>query len=351
MSRGPLSVPPAFMGPAGAELRLVQGGRAGDDEPVERLRARLGEHAWIRAVGEASGELEPAERALRRSIGGRVVEVRWVGDEPIRRAVVELALDEAEARAEASALRDEGAELAARFEEVQRRLVAQRQVAALGTMASSVAHDIRSPLAVLVSNMGFLEQELTGRVDTDLAGTLEDSRTALEVIEGVLDTMRTFVEGDGRSAMIRLRPPIDSAVRLTRLHFSRARVRLAVDVSGDPVGRASDAELCQILMNLLGNAAEASPEGSTVRLTVRRTREHAFLWVTDEGDGVPAGAEETVFAPFHTSKPHGMGLGLAIAREMAQRHGGELRVLQAPPAPVSPAPQGACFELRLSARL
>ena len=135
------------------------------------------------------------------------------------------------------------------------------------------------------------------------------------------------------------------------IDVARAAGLTHVAGSTGAIGRGSEGELCQVLMNLLSNAAEASPAGRTVRLQVRRDRDHALIYVADDGPGVPVVACDTLFEPFHTSKPDGMGLGLAIARQMVRRHGGELRLLEGPPHSMQPQPTGACFELRLPARL
>lgn len=353
MSRTYASLPPLF--PGGSKppttLRLVQGQSNEVTLAAQALEERLAPFPWVTRVAVADAPRPSGPRRLRRPIAGGEVEIEWQGDSPDRRAVVELALDQIEARIERDRLRVEAAALSDRFGAIRARMLEQGRIVAIGTMAASVAHDIRSPLAVLVSNMGFLEQELSGCDDPDLLATLSDNRLALELIEGVLESMRTFVADRSGSGMVRLRPVVDSARRLTRFHFAKARIALEVDVKGDPIGRGSDGELCQVLMNLLSNAAQASPPERTVRLQVRRTRDEALIYVADDGPGVPPEAEATLFEPFHTSKPDGMGLGLAIARQMVRRHGGELSLLSEPPPTLTPRPHGACFELRLPARL
>ncbi|MGE0787570.1 MAG: sensor histidine kinase [Sandaracinaceae bacterium] len=307
---------------------------------------------WIAAIEVASGPFSVDARRVRRPYADAHVEVRWTGDDPSFRAVVELAFDEAERHVQCARLERELSAMGERLDAVQARLVDTNRSAALGTMAASVAHDIRSPLAVLVSNLGFLEQVLADDPCPDVAATLTDNRLALELIEGVLDSMRTFVADQAGSGMVRVRPVVESAARLTRLYFARACVSLELDVVGDPVGRGTEGELCQILVNLLSNAAEATPAGGRVRLSVRRARDRAWIWVTDEGPGVAVDAREQIFELFHTSKANGLGLGLAIARQMARRHGGELRVCEAPTQIEGDlVPGGACFELSLPARL
>jgi signal transduction histidine kinase len=299
-----------------------------------RLRASPPPEGWIgrRVTPEGSPPLWLAVRpGSRRN-----------GDEGRLDLVAELV----EARLTVGHLQRDLRVLAERFAEVQRRMVDQNRLAALGTMAASVAHDIRSPLTVLLSNLTYVEDVLDLEADPQLAEIVEDNRLAIQLIEGVLESLRSFGSEQETPGMVPLECVVQTAVRSSRWYFSQGDVDLDVRVEGTPVGRGTGGELGQILNNLLSNAAEASPPGSTVRVIARREREGSVIWVLDEGPGVPEEQWAAVFEPFHTSKATGMGLGLSIAREMAYRHGGNLRVRECPEdlAPCA----GACFELRLA---
>lgn len=87
----------------------------------------------------------------------------------------------------------------------------------------------------------------------------------------------------------------------------------------------ADAEqLGQVFANLLRNAIDAMPEGGTLTVASAPRDRRVVVEVADTGPGVPAGEVERIFDPFHTTKPHGTGLGLALAREIVEEHGGTL---------------------------
>ena len=88
--------------------------------------------------------------------------------------------------------------------------------------------------------------------------------------------------------------------------------------------------IVQVLVNLLNNAVKYAPEGARITVGVRRRGDMAYLWVEDDGPGVPAGDEEKVFDMFYTGvkrspdSRRGIGLGLALCRAIVQAHGGEI---------------------------
>jgi signal transduction histidine kinase len=100
----------------------------------------------------------------------------------------------------------------------------------------------------------------------------------------------------------------------------------------DPAWVMGDrAALYQLFINLLLNAAQATPEGGRVHVAMSRLAEGVVVRVRDSGPGIDAALREEVFAPFHTTKPAGTGLGLAIARRIATAHGGRVVVEDGPP--------------------
>src|SRR6185436_346934 len=104
-------------------------------------------------------------------------------------------------------------------------------------------------------------------------------------------------------------------------------------------------QLRQVLLNLIANAAEATPEGGEVRISETRElgpdgQDEVVLRVSDSGPGVPEAIREHLFEPFVTTKPRGTGLGLCVAAGIVSRHGGRLE-LETQEAP------GAVFALRL----
>jgi signal transduction histidine kinase len=103
--------------------------------------------------------------------------------------------------------------------------------------------------------------------------------------------------------------------------------------------RGDSMQIEQVIMNLVRNAVEASPAGGRVRIGSARDGGEIRVWVEDQGVGFEAGDEERLFDPFYSTKPDGMGLGLAISRNIIEAHGGQLFV--------RPNNPGACFVFQI----
>lgn len=141
-----------------------------------------------------------------------------------------------------------------------------------------------------------------------------------------------------------VRPLIDRAIRLVKDRSERKSVELGLELSREePIEADVDAlGFEQILINLLTNAIDAAPEGSTVTVAVRATKRNVSIAVTDRGAGIHGNVREQVFTPYFTTKENGTGLGLAVSREIASHHGGTLEF--------ESAGEGTTFVLRLPSR-
>nr|MCU0255497.1 ATP-binding protein [Vicinamibacterales bacterium] len=140
-----------------------------------------------------------------------------------------------------------------------------------------------------------------------------------------------------------LAPLLEEVACFSRSEAERAGVVLRLDVD-EAAAAVVDAKLVrQVLLNLVRNAVDAMPDGGCLTLRSSREGDRVALDVIDTGPGVPAGLQERIFEPFFSTKTHGTGLGLAVARRVAREHGGDLRLL--------PAPRGASFRLDFPAAI
>lgn len=203
-----------------------------------------------------------------------------------------------------------------------------------------IAHDLRSPLTVIRGLCHMLQGE---------APRAERLRR-LRLIDGEVERLsqgleRLIAPCPSPAATVALRPLV---VRAAARHRAVGRSR-GVVVSARVTTAASEVrgdlpELARALDNLIDNAVRHSPDGGRVRISLTRRRDELHLTVRDEGPGVTAADRERIFAPGERgSRPvgSGHGLGLSIAREIAQRHGGRLEL--------SPLGPGARFRIVLTA--
>jgi signal transduction histidine kinase len=227
-------------------------------------------------------------------------------------------------------------------------LIEHQRFTAMSAMCASVAHDIRSPLTALVWNLRVLEERIQQRgvaVDPEINEVFQDTHLACDLIEGVLEGLRTFASGSGAPRLFDAHHVLVTTMRLFRWHIAQRGVRFQQHMEPDLGAWGTPGEVCQIILNLLANAADASPRGGMVRLDARKTADGVHIRVSDEGPGIALSESEAVFEPFHTTKEGGLGIGLSVSRAMARRHGGDLVVVTSPRQA-----EGACLELRLRAR-
>jgi PAS domain S-box-containing protein len=224
--------------------------------------------------------------------------------------------------------------------QMQARLLLADRMAALGTLAAGVAHEINNPLAFVLGNLIFLEDEL-GRVAGELpragelAGALREARTGAERIKSTVKDLLTISRPRDAEvvAPVDVNDAVEFALKVAEPQL-RHRARVVKGLGAVPRVQAPESRLGQVLLNLLINAAQAIPEGDASRNEVRITTRHdvasgsVLLEVADTGAGIPPEAISRVFDPFYTTKPvgTGTGLGLSICHGIVTSLGGEIRV-------------------------
>lgn len=219
---------------------------------------------------------------------------------------------------------DEAAQQRARLEHLSR-------VATVSELSGALAHELAQPLAIIMTNAEAALRFLH-RAPPDLAeveAILGDIVSANQRAGDVIARLRRLLQrGEPNAEPLRLNRVVEELVRLVRADLVRRGVTVDVRLDpGDPVVHGDRIPLEQVLMNLVGNACDAmAGNAADDRLLVVTTRVEggvASVSVRDNGTGLPASAE-AVFAPFYTTKPQGLGLGLALSRTIVAAHGGRL---------------------------
>jgi signal transduction histidine kinase len=211
------------------------------------------------------------------------------------------------------------------IEAARARLVQSEKLAALGQLSATIAHEVRNPLAVIRSAAQSLGESVA-------AGDAEAER-ACRFITAEIDRL-TSVVGSllafARPLRLELRPIavdelFDAALLLAGPDLTREQVRVARAAA--PVRVQADVDLVrQVLVGLLVNAVEAAGRNGEITLDAVRREGTVEIAVADSGPGVPAELRTRIFEPFFTTRARGTGLGLPIARQIAEAHGGKLEV-------------------------
>ena len=211
-------------------------------------------------------------------------------------------------------------------EERARRRAAE-QLAAHGRMATSLAHEVRNPVAAIRLHAQLLEGAPPAEAATSRR-LIESEAARIEAL--VEQWMRYARPPSPRRQPLDLREAAREAARVVAPQARHAQARLVVE-DGPPVPAEADAgQIRQILLNLLGNALQALPEGGTVRVAVRAVADRALLAVEDSGPGFTGEALARFAEPFFSTKEAGLGLGLAMSQALCLAHGGTLGAANLP---------------------
>ena len=260
-------------------------------------------------------------------------------------------------------------------------LIQSEKLASVGQLAAGVAHEINTPMGYVHSNIGTLEgysqdmfrildayalaegasdrkaysavHQIKSEVDyelmrADIPALLSETREGVERVSKIAQDLRTFSQVGGVNdwQFVELHKGIDSTLNLLRNEIS-SKTRVTKRYGDIPEIECIPAELNQVFMNLLLNAAQAVAEGDGGAIAVNTGVEGDKVWieVTDNGSGISTENLPRVFDPFFTTKPigRGTGLGLSMAFGIVRQHGGDIAV-------TSVIGTGSTFRVRLPIR-
>lgn len=207
----------------------------------------------------------------------------------------------------------------------QQALRAER-MAAMGRLATSLAHEINNPLQAMRSNL-----ELA--LDFDLEQ--EEQRNYLDVVRQEVERLAKITRRvlDFAQPSEDTRYPVSIAHLIQKMReligkqLELAHVEVTIDLPVDlPTIFVAPDQIIQVLLNLSVNAIEAMPDGGNLHITACVDGDVVVLTLTNDGPPLPAEHIERIFDPFFTTKPTGTGLGLSVSHSIVHRHGGTINV-------------------------
>ncbi len=223
---------------------------------------------------------------------------------------------------------------------MQEQMVLADKMAAIGTLAASIAHEINNPLAYVVGGLDWFAERMSALVSTDRASAdiptevLDEMRQGVARIATIVGSMKTLSRKDDHPTPVPvdLRRAIALAERIVSNEV-RQWARLRVDVPPGLFVLSNETRLMQVFINLIMNAVHAIQTGvparNAIRVAVERQEPDAItVIVRDTGSGMSAGTLERAFTPFFTTKPAGMGtgLGLSVTRTIVEGSGGSIAI-------------------------
>ena len=210
------------------------------------------------------------------------------------------------------------------------RMFRAEQLATMGQFAAGIAHELRNPLTAIRSTIQYLENEF--EQDTDqrkLAHDILDEVDRLNNIVGNLLSLARPAESNPEE--IDICREIERCVNFIETKARSQNIKLETNFEQDlPKLRFDQAELRQVLLNVMMNGLQSMPEGGLLLIKASRIAgsDRMLIQVGDEGPGIPADLRQKVFDPFFTTKAGGTGLGLAICNSIVKRYNGEIWIEQ-----------------------
>ena len=205
------------------------------------------------------------------------------------------------------------------------------RLAALGQLAAGLAHELRNPLGTIRASAEMLNRSVAAENDVarEVAGFIssEVDRTN-SLVTRFLDFVRPL---QLRLAPAELAQVLDRSVSMVEREAATRQVTIYKNYSPDIPPFPLDSELMErVFYNLLANATQATAPGGAVTVKARPLADTAEVAVIDRGEGITPATLDSIFNPFFTTKPDGVGLGLAICSKIVDQHGGRIAVESEP---------------------
>jgi len=233
-----------------------------------------------------------------------------------------------------AAIAIENAMLYEEMREMEKSLHRADKLAAIGTLASSIAHEIRNPLVSIKTFTQLALRKFNNRDFLDKFKAIVPEE--MERLENILNQLLNFGRpSEPEFHSINVEEVIDTILSLMNTELSQSNIQVIKLYGNDvPQIMADGEQLKQVFMNLVLNAIHAMPEGGSLKvitalgqeLAGRNISDYISIELQDTGGGIPEKNLDNLFSPFFTTKERGTGLGLSISRRIIEEHNGRINV-------------------------
>ena len=219
------------------------------------------------------------------------------------------------------------------FEDITREIKMENEfrrmgeLAAIGQLAASIAHELRNPLSSIKGAAQFLQKEYE-----DHSAIVEFLGIIIDEVNGLNKLTTEFLDF-ARPMQLELASTsvntvVDKTLQFMSVHITDNNVVVKENLDSTvPDIQADEGQLEQVLRNIIINALQAMPDGGAITVTTGRAPSGGvFMSITDTGSGIREDKLDRIFLPFFTTKTKGTGLGLSVVRKIVENHGGRLEV-------------------------
>jgi signal transduction histidine kinase len=211
------------------------------------------------------------------------------------------------------------------LEQVQEKLIRSEKLAAVGELASGVGHELRNPLNVIRNCAYLINMYVSEKGDEEALSTIKVLDKQVDIANKIITDLLDFT---------RVRPPTQSKVDLNSLIKETLSwvtipesIKISTNFNGHPIDVKTDAEqIGRVFGNLISNAVQAMNGKGELQILTSTENGFASAQVLDNGCGITEENLEKIFEPLFTTKPKGIGLGLAITKRLVEQNGGKIEV-------------------------
>ena len=209
------------------------------------------------------------------------------------------------------------------LESSQKNLERAAKLAVVGEMAAAMSHEVRTPLGILRSSANVLQREpqLSKEGHEVLGFIISETERLNNLVSSLIDAARprlpAFMEVNLSALAIK-------CIAMLSAQAQTKNVQLDCHADQDYLIKADSEQMTQVLMNLLINAIQMLPNHGKVEVGITALQDTIQLTISDNGPGIPAGSQAQIFEPFFTQRAGGVGLGLAVVRQIVHAHQGEI---------------------------
>ena len=221
--------------------------------------------------------------------------------------------------------------------EIESQLLRAERLSTLGELTASLAHEVRNPMGSIRGVAEILRDESHDKRHEKFVDILLKETNRLD---GVVTQYLSFAQSKNvERDVIVLKDIIESTLALLGPEIRKKGLKIDVQVIPKDIQFFfNEGQMRQVLMNVLLNAIQASPENDIIKMSGYQNKHKVFLKIEDRGPGLSEHVQNHLFEPFYTNKPDGTGLGLAISKRIMDNHNGQIRI-------DSGTEQGATFVL------
>lgn len=213
--------------------------------------------------------------------------------------------------------------------DAQKKLLEFERMAAMGRMATALSHELRNTFAEIDTGLYALKQKLSG-AEPEITDTVESLRVSLEHATKILtDALSFSYPKKPVRSLVDINYLVDDLLAMPVMKdlFRQHAIKIEKSVMGKLTPLSVDAMLFrEMFSNIIVNGVQAMGEGGKLSIALERTAASLLVRISDTGPGIPEETLQDVFTPFFTTKSRGLGLGLCIAKSIAEEHGGKIEV-------------------------